>query len=109
VKRFNISATPAAILFRDRSMYPLDLSSGGPADADKVAAAVHAFVDGGYEHQVRRGGGGGGSSNRAGPGRKKRGGWLVLGSTQHDPYAYSGCWCCCAVPHSSCIRDVSCR
>jgi hypothetical protein len=68
VKRFNISATPAAILFRDRSMYPLDLSSGGPADADKVAAAVHAFVDGGYEHQVRRGGGGGG---RRLPGRPR--------------------------------------
>jgi hypothetical protein len=51
VKRFNLSSTPAAILFRDRSMYPLDLAAS-PADADKIAAAVHAFVDGGYEHQV---------------------------------------------------------
>lgn len=51
-KRFNLSSIPTAILFRDRSMYPLDLSATA-ADADKVAAAVHAFMDGGYEHQVR--------------------------------------------------------
>jgi hypothetical protein len=51
-KRFNLSSTPAAILFRDRSMYALDLAAT-TADADKIAAAVHAFMDGGYEHQVR--------------------------------------------------------
>jgi hypothetical protein len=52
VKRFNLSSTPAAMLFRDRSMYSLDLAQTA-ADADKIAAAVHAFMDGGYEHQVR--------------------------------------------------------
>lgn len=52
VKRFNMSSTPAAILFRDRSMYSLDLTQTA-ADADKIAATVHAFMDGGYEHQVR--------------------------------------------------------
>lgn len=41
-------------------MYPLDLSATA-ADADKIAAAVHAFMDGGYEHQVRGWEGGRGS------------------------------------------------
>lgn len=53
-KRFSISSTPAVILFRDRAMYPFSISSSVLSDAHKLAAAVEAFIDGGYEQQEAR-------------------------------------------------------
>lgn len=52
-KRFGISSTPAVLLFRDRGMYSVSLAGVTSPDADKLAAAVTAFVEGGYEQQVR--------------------------------------------------------
>eukprot|EP00775_Hariotina_reticulata_P012697 gene12697-12828_t len=49
--RFNIQATPAAILFRDRAMYMVPLEESALNDADKLSAAVHSFVSTGYEEQ----------------------------------------------------------
>uniref|UniRef100_A0A383W5L7 Thioredoxin domain-containing protein n=1 Tax=Tetradesmus obliquus TaxID=3088 RepID=A0A383W5L7_TETOB len=51
-KRFGISSTPAVLLFRDRGMYSVSLAGMTSPDADKLAAAVTAFVEGGYEQQA---------------------------------------------------------
>jgi hypothetical protein len=53
VKRFSLSTTPAVLLFRDRGMYSVSLAGVRSPDADKLAAAVTAFIEGGYEQQVR--------------------------------------------------------
>jgi hypothetical protein len=52
-KRFGLSSTPAVLLFRDRAMYRVSLEGVRSPDADKLAAAVTVFVEGGYEQQVR--------------------------------------------------------
>lgn len=53
-KRFSIHSTPAAILLRDRAMYPFTLDSSPEAEPQTLAAAVEAFIDGGYEQQDAR-------------------------------------------------------
>ncbi|KAF6260473.1 hypothetical protein COO60DRAFT_893041 [Scenedesmus sp. NREL 46B-D3] len=50
-KRFGLSSMPAVLLFRDRGMYAISLAGVRSPDADKLAAAVTAFVEGGYEQQ----------------------------------------------------------
>jgi hypothetical protein len=53
-KRFSLTSTPAVLLFRDRAMYSVSLAGVRSPDADKLAVAVTAFVEGGYEQQVTR-------------------------------------------------------
>ncbi|KAF8069640.1 PEX11A [Scenedesmus sp. PABB004] len=47
-KRFNVTSTPSALLFRDRAMFALRLRGLAP-DAGDVAGAVAAFLAAGYE------------------------------------------------------------
>lgn len=50
-KRFSVTSTPAVLLFRDRGMYAVSLAGVRSPDADKLASAVAAFMEGGYEQQ----------------------------------------------------------